>query len=171
MKVYNGRRVFTRDNTTRGEASVFVQNVLSHEPDGRGLTNEPNLGEPGALMHIPFHSPDGFEWGYAGSGPADLALAILADYFEEPPEQVLGALRSLWAPRSKAVALHQEFKEQFIARERRNEWRLGSDVIEAWLQTPSIQTQLIELDRQDEELAEIRRLDEEAGSADAESAD
>ncbi len=26
------------------------------------------------------HSPDGFEWGYAGSGPAQLALAILLDY-------------------------------------------------------------------------------------------
>lgn len=25
------------------------------------------------------HSPDGFEWGYGGSGPAQLALAILAD--------------------------------------------------------------------------------------------
>ena len=27
------------------------------------------------------HSPTGFAWGYAGSGPAQLALAILADYF------------------------------------------------------------------------------------------
>ena len=26
-------------------------------------------------------SPTGFAWGYAGSGPAQLALAILADYF------------------------------------------------------------------------------------------
>jgi len=25
------------------------------------------------------HSPTGFEWGYGGSGPAQLALAILAD--------------------------------------------------------------------------------------------
>lgn len=30
------------------------------------------------LPHIKKHSPDGFEWGYAGSGPAELALAILA---------------------------------------------------------------------------------------------
>jgi Family of unknown function (DUF6166) len=27
------------------------------------------------------HSPTGFAWGYGGSGPAQLALAILADYF------------------------------------------------------------------------------------------
>jgi hypothetical protein len=25
------------------------------------------------------HSPDGFNWGYGGSGPAQLALALLAD--------------------------------------------------------------------------------------------
>jgi len=26
------------------------------------------------------HSPDGFEWGYGGSGPAQLALAIYQDF-------------------------------------------------------------------------------------------
>lgn len=30
-------------------------------------------------QRIVYHSPTGFEWGYAGSGPADLALNILAD--------------------------------------------------------------------------------------------
>jgi hypothetical protein len=29
------------------------------------------------LPHHVVHSPDGFAWGYAGSGPADLSLAIL----------------------------------------------------------------------------------------------
>lgn len=33
-----------------------------------------------ALQHIERHSPDGFQWGYGGSGPADLSLAILTDY-------------------------------------------------------------------------------------------
>lgn len=28
------------------------------------------------------HSPSGFAWGYLGSGPAQLALAILADYYD-----------------------------------------------------------------------------------------
>jgi len=31
------------------------------------------------LKHIERHSPDGFEWGYGGSGPADLALSVLTD--------------------------------------------------------------------------------------------
>lgn len=35
------------------------------------------------------HSPTGFEWGYSGSGPAQLALAILADHFgpDKEPEK------------------------------------------------------------------------------------
>jgi hypothetical protein len=108
---------------------------------------------------------------YAGSGPADLALAILADYFEEPPEFVLAALRSMWTPRSKAAALHQSFKEAFVAIEQRDEWELHSDDIEAWLQTPANQTRLDELAQEEGELAEIRRLEEESERADAGVAD
>jgi len=29
------------------------------------------------------HSPSGFSWGYAGSGPAQLALAVLAHEYDE----------------------------------------------------------------------------------------
>lgn len=29
------------------------------------------------------HSPTGFAWGYSGSGPAQLALAILADLYDD----------------------------------------------------------------------------------------
>jgi len=29
------------------------------------------------------HSPDGFNWGYGGSGPAQLALAICLELFDE----------------------------------------------------------------------------------------
>lgn len=38
-------------------------------------------------LEIRSHSPTGFEWGYGGSGPAQLALAILADHFGplQPP--------------------------------------------------------------------------------------
>ena len=45
-------------------------------------------------------SPDGFQWGYAGSGPAQLALALIAD-----------------ATGDDALALrtYQLFKERFVA--------------------------------------------------------
>jgi hypothetical protein len=32
------------------------------------------------LVHIEKHSPDGFNWGYPGSGPAELARCILTDF-------------------------------------------------------------------------------------------
>jgi len=160
MKVYSGTRVFDPESVTHGEMSVVVQNVGDDGPSDRR-----------PLTHISYHSPDGFEWGYAGSGPADLALAILADYFEEPPELVLAALRSMWTPRSKAAALHQSFKEGFVATERRDEWELPGDEIEAWIQAPDIQARLAELAQEEEELAEIRHLEEEAERADADAAD
>jgi hypothetical protein len=159
-RLYCGRRVFDRDSMKRGEPSVVVQGVVDDRASGRR-----------PLAHISYHSPDGFEWGYAGSGPADLALAILADHFGEPAGFVLAALRSLWTPRSKAAALHQLFKERFLATEYRDEWQLDSGVIEAWLETPSIRARLAELAQEDDELAEIRRLEQEAESASAEAAD
>jgi len=45
------------------------------------------------------HSPDGFSWGYSGSGPAQLALAILL----------------LATSETNAVRLHQVFKREVIA--------------------------------------------------------
>ena len=35
------------------------------------------------------HSPDGFEFGYGGSGPAQLALAIMLRYFRDDPRLAL----------------------------------------------------------------------------------
>jgi hypothetical protein len=45
------------------------------------------------------HSPTGFAWGYGGSGPAQLALAILLKFVNEPT----------------ALSLHQDFKREVIA--------------------------------------------------------
>jgi hypothetical protein len=59
------------------------------------------------------HSPTGFEWGYAGSGPAQLALALLADATRRD---------------ATAVALHQSFKFKVItplARDRT--WEMTED--------------------------------------------
>lgn len=47
-----------------------------------------------------WHSPTGFEWGYGGSGPADLALNILL---------------AATADRDFAAQHHQAFKRRFVA--------------------------------------------------------
>jgi Family of unknown function (DUF6166) len=60
------------------------------------------------------HSPTGFSWGYAGSGPAQLALAILADYF--------GCAHA-------ARPLHQLFKFAAISGIQEKHWSIaGSDI-------------------------------------------
>ena len=66
------------------------------------------------------HSPNGFEWGYGGSGPAQLALAIVADHLGDD---------------EKALAIYQSFKFSVIAALPEKEWKLSSDEIEAALQT------------------------------------
>jgi hypothetical protein len=45
------------------------------------------------------HSPSGFEWGYPGSGPAQLALALLGDHLGDDAE---------------ALARHQAFKLKVV---------------------------------------------------------
>jgi hypothetical protein len=50
--------------------------VIVRETDGIGKGIERPLDPRLDLVN---HSPDGFEWGYGGSGPAQLSLAIVAD--------------------------------------------------------------------------------------------
>jgi hypothetical protein len=61
------------------------------------------------------HSPTGFEWGYGGSGPAQLALAILADHLDDDDE---------------AVRLYQEFKREVVAKFDRRAWTLTSEQLQ-----------------------------------------
>lgn len=48
-------------------------------PDG-----EPTELSPRPSQKLYNHSPDGFQWGYGGSGPAQLALALLLDATTDP---------------------------------------------------------------------------------------
>lgn len=43
------------------------------------------------------HSPSGFEWGYCGSGPAQLALALLADHLGNDEQAFNLYQRFKWA--------------------------------------------------------------------------
>jgi hypothetical protein len=62
------------------------------------------------------HSPTGISWGYSGSGPAQLALAILLDYLGDEQE---------------ARSEYQHFKFKVIARLPQNaEWTLTGRQIE-----------------------------------------
>jgi len=65
------------------------------------------------------HSPTGFEWGYGGSGPAQLALALLADHLGDDEQ---------------ALNLYQRFKWAVIAELPGKQWRLTSREIDQALQ-------------------------------------
>ena len=74
-----------RGSRSLGRAQVFV--------DGKELDHH-------ASLKVWSHSPDGFEWGYRGSGPAQLALALLLH---------------AGVPEDKAVEGHQALKEEVVA--------------------------------------------------------
>lgn len=62
-------------------------------------------------------SPSGFEWAYGGSGPAQLAIALLAHAIED----------------ETACRYYQRFKQEVVAELPEDGWRLTSDDIETWL--------------------------------------
>src|SRR3990172_3453263 len=68
-----------------------------------------NGGVVRSLHHVIFHSPTGFCWGYAGSGPADLSLSILCDMLGERPGK-----KQLEIGDFQAWHLHQNFKRDFV---------------------------------------------------------
>lgn len=72
------------------------------------------------LVHHVLHSPDGFECGYYGSGPLELARSMLWDFLgTEPSKQA-----------------YQAFTDQVISKLSKNQdWSLTVDDISEWLFT------------------------------------
>ena len=64
------------------------------------------------------HSPTGFEWGYGGSGPAQLALAILADHCRDDEQ---------------ALNFYQRFKWAVVAELPHRSWTLTTEAIDRML--------------------------------------
>ena len=95
MKIYKGERILSGG--------------------GRGTTMVTVDGVP--LAHRVRHSPTGFEWGYGGSGPADLARSILWEHLgEEPP-----------------LMLYQKFKWDFVAKWPPEGWEVTEKEIDEWM--------------------------------------
>ena len=73
-----------------------------------------NGGPLNPRLDLRNHSPTGFEWGYCGSGPAQLALAILADHLADDEQ---------------ALDFYQRFKWAVIAELPKRGWTLTSENI------------------------------------------
>lgn len=75
-----------------------ISGYVKYDDTHRVVFVDDNYLSPRHSLKIVNHSPDGFSWGYAGSGPAQLAFAILLE--------VVGA--------EKAKKHYQDFKDEFI---------------------------------------------------------
>jgi len=71
-----------------------------------------------ARLDLRNHSPTGFAWGYGGSGPAQLALAILCHATRNP---------------EIALELYQPFKWAIVARLHRRRWHLSQLFVHKWI--------------------------------------
>lgn len=113
------------------------------------------------LRHVVKHSPAGFEWGYEGSGPADLARCLLIDVlgpaalcpecagtgrvmFTGPTAEVLVPYDASADPDPEQVGAcyceggwrdlpYQDFKREVVGRFGYAAWRLDRAAILAWL--------------------------------------
>ena len=61
-------------------------------------------------------SPSGFEWGYGGSGPAQLAIAILAHAYDD----------------AVAGDLYQRFKREIVSELPEEGWTLTKQDLDTW---------------------------------------
>ena len=93
----------------------FSRGVVIVNVDGRTTQLLPDRSQA-----VKNHSPDGFNWGYGGSGPGQLALALLLEVTNN--EMV-------------ALACYQDFKTRFIATidSQHTDWEIPEAEIIGWL--------------------------------------
>lgn len=96
MKVYHGRRTASGTEVT-----------VTDGAETRPLAPRFDLRN---------HSPTGFEWGYGGSGPAQLALALTADALGDD---------------DRARRVYQPFKFQVVGALGGDTWTLTEDQVRA----------------------------------------
>lgn len=99
MKMYEGRFIDLQDPLSEEIVTVNGMRLL-----------------PERSLKVYSHSPTGFSWGYPGSGPAQLSLAILLDYYDDA---------------EKALEFYQEFKLLTVCRWNQNRpWAISGAEIE-----------------------------------------
>lgn len=101
MKIYTGKK------PNLGPCDIFIIE------DGNK-----KILDPSPSQKLYNHSPDGFNWGYNGSGPAQAALGILLDC----------------VGRQAALFFYQQFKFEFVAG-----WgdgfTISEKIIKKWIKT------------------------------------
>ena len=113
---------YTEKDFTRSEQryDVILDNVMNHPPSATAQVLEGGVPRPlPARLDLRDHSVDGFDWGYGGSRPAQLALAILADATGND---------------DYAARHHHWFKLEVIAGLSREGWKLTGGQVMSWIE-------------------------------------
>lgn len=79
------------------------------------------------------HSPYGYEWGYAGSGPSDLALNIVENCLRELGHKGKRVKQFDGTCYAAAIQLHQDFKFEFIATLPREGGSIETATVVMWI--------------------------------------
>jgi hypothetical protein len=122
----NGDSMMDSDFCDKHLAEPLENGVILKRDEQGTATNVPHL-----VVH---HSPTGFEWGYGGSGPADLALNIVEiflnrmGYAGERMKCYDGDCFKL------AWRLHQDFKWKFVANADRDNAIISYNAIMAYME-------------------------------------
>ena len=108
MKIYKGYREsvdnYAEDNFITVDGKNFERAMLQKSLDIRN------------------HSPTGFNWGYGGSGPHQLALALLMDATND---------------NYVAETFHHDFTKEFVS-QWGQKWETSDDVINAWVKSKQV---------------------------------
>lgn len=100
----------------RGSRSGYDRQVVVVDGGKSVLSPEPS-------QDVVNHSPDGFNWGYSGSGPAQLALGLLLD---------------VTGDREIASRYYQLFKADAVAQFGES-WEITEVAIRRWLNNVSVE--------------------------------
>lgn len=102
-------RTYTGRRKSDGSTNVLIDNQAPLPP----------------RLDLRQHSSEGFEWGYGEAGPAQLALAIVADYLGDD---------------ERALSVYKQFKRRVVWRLPAETWTLTGAEIEAVVQKVETQT-------------------------------
>jgi len=103
------QRTYTAKRRPNGTTAVLVDRTRLLDP----------------RLDLQQHSPEGFDWGYGEGGPAQLALALLADHLGDD---------------ARALALYKHFKRRIVWKLPGAGWTLTSADIDEALEKIEAQT-------------------------------
>ncbi len=94
-----------------------MENIIKGIMETRSVFIDGKSLSPAESQKVYNHSPNGFNFGYGGSGPAQLALAILLKF----------------TSKNNALNLHQKFKWDIIAKLPQDDFDIRID-ISKWIE-------------------------------------